>query len=135
MLSHPANQQPEDAEVAPADSQMPEEASGSQRRHLTVADLFGHFDGRFFRSWFIDGPRLLLTGRFTHREAMFIAMSAMPALLAVALITLPAYLFDSPQQNAFYHFGQYLKSENFALIPMVIGVVSSLFSFRFPHST
>jgi hypothetical protein len=135
MLSHPANHQPEDAEVAPADSQMPEEASGSQRRHLTVADVFGHFDGRFFRSWFIDGPRLLLTGRFTHREAAFIAMSALPALLAVALITLPAYLFSSPQQNAFYHFGQCLKGESFALLPMAVGVVSSLFGFRFPHST
>ena len=135
MLSHPANQQPEDAEVAPADSQMPEEASGSQRRHLTVADLFGHFDGRFFRSWFIDGPRLLLTGRFTHREAAFIAMSALPALMAVALITLPAYLFDSPQQNAFYHFGQCLKADNMSLIPMAFGVLSAFFSFRFPHST
>jgi hypothetical protein len=135
MLSHPANHQPDDAEVAPADSQMPEEASGSKRRHLTVADVFGHFDGQFFRTWFIDGPRLLLTGRFTHREAMFIAISALPALLAVALITLPALLFNSPQQNAFYHFGQCLKGENASLIPMVFGVVSSLFSFRFPHST
>lgn len=135
MLSHPANYQPEDAEVAAADSQMPEEASGNQRRHLTVADVFGHFDGRFFRSWLIDGPRLLLTGRFTHREAAFIAISALPALMAVALITLPAYLFDSPQQNAFYHFGQCLKGENMSLIPMGFGVLSSLFSFRFPHST
>ena len=135
MLSHPANYQPEDAEVAAADSQMPEEASGSQRRHLTVADVFGHFDGQYFRSWFIDGPRLLLTGKFSHREAMFIAMSALPALLALGLITLPAYLFDSPQQNAFYHFGQCLKAENTSLIPMVFGAIASLFSFRFPHST
>jgi hypothetical protein len=135
MLSHPANHQPEDAEVAAADSQMPEEASGSQRRHLTVADVFGHFDGRFFRSWFIDGPRLLLTGNFSHREATFIAMSALPALLALGLITVPAYLFDSPQQNAFYHFGQCLKGENTSLIPMAFGVLSSLFCFRFPHST
>ncbi|MEK7952092.1 hypothetical protein [Luteolibacter soli] len=134
MLSHP-NNQPENAEVAPADSQMPSLASGNQRRHLTVGDVFGHFDGRFFRSWFIDGPRLLLTGRFSHREAAFIAISALPALLALGLITLPALLFDSPQQNAFYHFGQYLKGENTAMMPMALGVISALFSFRFPHST
>jgi len=134
MLSHPANQ-PDDAEVAPADSQMPSRASGNKRRHLTVADVFGHFDGRFFRNWFIDGPRLLLTGRFTRREAAFIAMSAVPALLGVAVITLPAYLFNSPQHNAFYHFGQCLKGENFALIPMGIGALSAVFGFRFPHST
>lgn len=135
MLSHPANYQPEEAEVAPANSQMPSRASGNKRRHLTVADVFSHFDGRFFRSWFIDGPRLLLTGRFSHREAAFIAISALPALLALGCIMLPAYLFDSPQQNAFYYLGQSLKSENASLIPMAVGVISSLFSFRFPHST
>jgi hypothetical protein len=134
MLSHPANYQPEEAEVAAADSQMLDGASGSQRRHLTVADVFGHFNGQYFRSWFIDGPRLLLTGRFTQREGAFIVMSALPALLAVALITVPAYLFNSPQQNAFYHFAQCLKADNTSLIPMAFGAVASLFSFRFPHA-
>ncbi|MCW1921074.1 hypothetical protein OKA05_00815 [Luteolibacter arcticus] len=133
MLSHSANNKPEEAEVAPADSQMPE-ASGVQRRHLTVADVFGRFDRNYFRSWFIDGPRLLLTGRFTHREAAFIAISALPALLAVALITVPAYLFNTPQHNAFYHFGQFLKGENTSMIPMAFGAVASLLSFRFPHA-
>lgn len=126
MLSHPANHQPDDAEVAPADSQMPSEASGNQRRHFSVVDTF--------RNWFIEGPRLLLTGRFTHREATFIAISALPALLGLGFITLPAYLFDSPAQNAFYYFGQCLKSEDTALIPMAFGVISSVFGFRFPHS-
>jgi hypothetical protein len=127
MLSHPANHQPEDAEVAAADSQMPSQASGNYRRHFSVVDAL--------HSWFIDGPRLLLTGRFSHREAAFIAISALPALLALGFIMLPAYLFDSPQQNAFYHFGQSLKGDNTSLIPMAFGVISSLFSFRFPHST
>ncbi|HEY1120015.1 MAG TPA: hypothetical protein VGE67_00380 [Haloferula sp.] len=126
MLSHPANHQPDDAEVAPAESQMPSRASGNKRRRLSVADTF--------RSWFIDGPRLLLTGRFSHREAAFIAISAIPALLALGCIMLPAYLFDSPQQNAFYYFGQCLKGESIGLIPMIFGVISSIFGFRFPHS-
>ena len=43
--------------------------------------------------------------------------------------------FDSPQQNAFYHFGQCLKADNMSLIPMAFGVLSAFFSFRFPHST
>ncbi len=134
MLSHPANHQPEKAEVAAADSQMLDGASGSQRRHLTVADVFGHFDRQFFRSWFIDGPRLLLSGRFNHREGAFIVISALPALLAVALITVPAYVFDSPQHNVFYHFAQCLKGENISLIPMAFGAITSLFCFRFPHA-
>jgi hypothetical protein len=134
MLSHPANHQPEGAEVAAADSKMLDGASGNKRRHLTVADVFGRFDREFFRSWFIDGPRLLLTGHFSHREGAFIIISAVPALLAVALITVPAFLFDSPQHNAFYHFAQCLKGENTSLIPMAFGAITCLFSFRFPHS-
>ena len=134
MLSHPANHQPDDAEVAPAESQMPSQASGNQRRHLTVADVFGHFGGRYFHNWFIVGPRLVLTGRFSRREAAFIAVSALPALLGLAFITLPAFIFNSPDQNAFYYFGKCLEKDSAALIPMALGVVSSIFSFRFPHS-
>lgn len=134
MLSHPANHEPELAEVAAADSEM-HEASGSHRRHLSVADVFGHFDREFFRSWFIDGPWRLLTGRFSAREGVFMAISAMPALLAFALIMLPAYLFHTPEHSAFYHFGQCLRTENASLIPMALGTISSLFGLRFPHGS
>ena len=64
MLSHPANDEPKEAAVAAAPS-LPQETAGNHRRHVTVSDVLGHFDREYFRSWFIDGPRLLL-GRQPH---------------------------------------------------------------------
>jgi hypothetical protein len=134
MLSHSADEKTEVSEVAPDASEMPM-ASENQRRHLTVADVLGHFDLKFFRNWFVDGPRHLLAGRFSTREGVFMSIAAVPALLAVAFLTVPGFLFSSPEQHAFYHFAQNLQNEVASLIPAGIGALSTLFSLRFPLSS
>jgi hypothetical protein len=131
MLSHPANDPPEEAAVATATSQMPP-ASGNRRRHLTVADVLGHFDREFFRSWFIDGPKLLLQGRFSAREGAFMAVAALPAIIATLFLTLPGLVFDSPDHHAFFHFARNLQQEAVSALPLVLGALCSLFSLRFP---
>lgn len=131
MLSHPANHQPEEAAAATATSQM-RTASRNRRRHLTLADVFGHFDREFFRSWFIDGPRLILQGRFTRREGIFMAVAAAPAILATLFLTLPGLVFDSPDQQAFFHFARGIQEEAISAFPIVLGAISSLCSLRFP---
>ncbi|MCW1883251.1 hypothetical protein OKA04_00820 [Luteolibacter flavescens] len=48
---------------------------------------------------------------------------------------MPARLFNSPEQNAFYHFGQVLRDEHAPLIPIAVGALCTLLGFRFPHGS
>jgi hypothetical protein len=131
MLSHPANHQPEEASVATATSQM-RKASANRRRHLTVSDVLGHFDREFFLDWFVRGPRLVLTGRFSRRAAGFMIASALPAILATLFLTIPGLLFHTPEHHAFFHFAKTLESDGTSMLPVFLGTLSSLCSFRFP---
>jgi hypothetical protein len=136
MLSHPAHEESEETAVAAATSLLHDhESAGNRRRHLTVADVFGHFDREFFRSWFIEGPRLLFAGRFNHREGVFIALASVPAILAATFLLLPGFLFDTPEYHVFYEFARSVKEGNASLLPMAIGTLSSLFSLRVPHGS
>ena len=129
MLSHPA--QPEESAVA-ADLLEEPATRENRRRQVTVEDILSHFDGEFFRNWFIDGPRLLLKGKFSRRAAVFLTIGAMPALMGAAYVILPDVLFPTPQHNAFFHFARTVSSDVASLIPLGIGVIASLFSFRLP---
>lgn len=131
MLSHPANPEPGEPAVAAATSEM-KKSSGNRRRQMTVEDFFGQFDREFFRNWFIDGPRLLLTGKFSRRAAGFMIAGALPAIAAALFLTVPGMLFPTPQHQAFFQFGKVLNSDMASLIPVGLGVLSSIFSFRLP---
>jgi hypothetical protein len=129
MLSHPAS--PEESAVA-ADSLAEPATRENRRRPITVEDILSHFDGEFFCNWFINGPKLLLKGKFSRRAAVFLAIGAMPALLGAAYVILPDILFPTPEHNAFFQFARTVSSDVASLIPLGIGVVASLFSFRLP---
>jgi hypothetical protein len=129
MLSHPA--QPEDPAVA-AETLVEPVSRENRRRHLTVEEVLSQFDGEFFRNWFIDGPKLLLKGKFSRRAAFFLTIGALPALMGVAYILLPDVLFPTPQHNAFFHFAKVVSSDVASLIPIGIGLIATIFSFRLP---
>lgn len=133
MLSHPANHnQTEEAAVATATSLM-RKASVNRRRHsITISEILAHFDKAYFRDWFVEGPKLLLKGAFNRRAAGFIIASAMPAILTGMFLTLPGYLFPTPEHNAFFHFANFLEGELSSAIPVILGTISSIFSFRLP---
>jgi hypothetical protein len=131
MLSHSANHQPEEATVATATSRM-REASANRRRHPTVEDFFAQFDKAYFHDWFVEGPRRMLRGRFSRRAAGFMIAAATPALLAGLFLTLPGFLFNTPEHNAFFHFARIVEGESPSILPVVLGTISSIFSFRFP---
>ena len=129
MLSHPA--QHEESAVA-ADPLVVPAMRENLRRHITVEEVLSQFDGEFFRNWFIDGPKLLMKGKFSRREGVFLAIGALPALMGAAYIILPDFLFPTPQHNAFFHFARTVSHDVASLIPLGIGVLASLFSFRLP---
>ncbi|PAW67530.1 MAG: hypothetical protein B9S38_12285 [Verrucomicrobiia bacterium Tous-C4TDCM] len=133
MLSHPANQnEPEEASVATATSLM-RKASANRRRHsTTVSEVLAHFDKAYFRDWFVEGPKLLLKGCFSRRAAGFMIASATPAILTGIVLTVPGLLFDTPEHKAYFHFARILEGEAASAIPVILGTISSIFSFRLP---
>jgi hypothetical protein len=128
MLSHPAK--PEESAVA-AEASDPAKRE-NRRRQLTVEEIMPRLDGQFFHSWFIDGPRLLLKGKYSRRAAGFMIVAAVPALAAVMFLTLPALLFPTPQHNAFFYFGKGVTSDVASYVPLALGLISSIFSLRLP---
>jgi hypothetical protein len=131
MLSHPANTESEEATVATATSQMLE-ASANRRRQFTVEDLLACFDKEYFREWFVEGPRLLLAGCFSRRAAGFMIAAASPAILAALFLTVPGLLFHTPEHNQFFHFARIIESEAASALPVILGMISSICSFRLP---
>lgn len=131
MLSHPANTKSEEATVATAPSRMLE-ASANRRRQHTVKDFLALFDKEYFREWFVEGPRLLLAGCFSRRAAGFMIAAASPAILAALFLTVPGLLFHTPEQNQFFYFARIIESEATLALPVFLGVISSICSFRLP---
>ena len=99
---------------------------------MTVEDIVSHFDKEFFRKWFIDGPRLLLKGKFSRRAAGFMIAAAIPAIAATLFLTLPELLFPTPQHNAFFYFSKSVNGDITSLVPLGLGLISSIFSLRLP---
>ncbi len=64
---------------------------------------------RLARLTFISGPRLLLTSRLSAKSAALMIMLCAPALLLTAMLTVPAMLFQSPQQHAYFYFAKILQ--------------------------
>ena len=52
------------------------------------------------RLMFFSGPKVLLTSRISGTCALVMILLCSPALLFSAMLTLPALIFQSPQQNA-----------------------------------
>jgi len=123
MLSHPANQEPEEVAVATATSQL-RQSQGNRRRHGE--------EGDFFRNWFITGPKLLLKGKFTRRTAVFIGIAAIPAIAVALFLTVPGILFPTPQHNQFFHFAKVISGDTATLVPVAIGILSSICCLRLP---
>jgi hypothetical protein len=130
MLSHPVSPTPEAESVATAPSKLLETAPNRRRHSITVREFFSQFDRAYFRDWFITGPKLILKGGFSHRAAGFMIAAATPAILAALFITIPGLLFHTPEHNAYFHFAKIVEGDS--VLPVILGTISSIFSFRFP---
>jgi hypothetical protein len=60
---------------------------------------------------FISGPRVLLTSQISVKCALSMIVMCMPALIFTALLTLPALIFESPQQHAYFYFSRVLDQD------------------------
>ena len=59
---------------------------------------------------YLSDPIRLFTARFNRRSAIFMMALCVPALLITALLTLPAFLFNTPQHNEYFEFAKQLNT-------------------------
>lgn len=90
---------------------------------------------RLLRITFISGPWLLLTSRLSAKAASLMIMLCVPALLFCSLLTIPAFLFESPEQHAYYQFAKALDQDPTRWIILVITGICTLMALAIPATT
>lgn len=75
---------------------------------------------RLIKLTLISGPLLLFTTRLSNKHASIMMLLCAPALLLVFLTTVPALIFNSPEQRAYYEFATILIKDpaQFAVLPL-----------------
>ena len=80
----------------------------------------------------ISGPWQLLSSHISVKcAAMMIALCA-PSLLCCALLTLPALLFQSPQQHAYFHFAKLLNEDPLRWLALALAGCCTILSLAVP---
>ncbi len=108
-------------------------------RRLTNALNVGLFTAkgikRLLHITFISGPWLLLTSRLSAKAASLMIMLCVPALLFCALLTIPGFLFESPEQNAYYQFAKALDQDPTRWIILAVTGLCTLTALAIPATT
>ncbi|MEI6656607.1 MAG: hypothetical protein WCP45_17725 [Verrucomicrobiota bacterium] len=60
---------------------------------------------------FFCGPKVLFTSQISLKCAAAMITMCAPALFFCAILTLPALVFQSPQQNAYFYFARILNED------------------------
>jgi len=81
---------------------------------------------------FISGPKVLLTSQISMKCAAAMTLMCMPALLLCTILTLPALLFESPQQNAYYYFAKVLEQDPTRWLVLLLTGLCVLLSLALP---
>ena len=81
---------------------------------------------------FISGPKVLLTSQISVKCAAAMMLMCAPALLLCAILTLPALVFESPQQNAYFYFSKVLEQDATRWIVLFLTTLCVLLSLALP---
>lgn len=87
---------------------------------------------RIFRAIFIVGPCTLLTSGLNFKSAAMMIMLCVPALLFCGMLTIPAILFTSPQQNAYFYFAVGLNHDPIRFLGLLLACTSTLVALAVP---
>lgn len=103
----------------PAKAFREETPSSAQRGAANVALLL------------FEGSKRLFTSKISGKCAALIALLCSPSLLACSFLSLPSLIFQSPSQNAYFHFGRLVEQDPtrwwvFALATVCILLVPTL---------
>lgn len=81
---------------------------------------------------FIQGPRLLLTSRISVKCAAMMMALCMPSLLCCAILTIPAWIFQSPQQQAYFYFAKMLNEDPTRWLVLALAGLCTLLALAVP---
>jgi hypothetical protein len=83
------------------------------RSHSARRPKFGGFAllKQFLRLTFFSGPKELLTSRISLKCAILMVLMCVPALLFCAMLTIPEWVFQSPEQQVYYYFSKMLNQD------------------------
>lgn len=81
---------------------------------------------------FICGPKLLLTSRISGKCAAIMTMMCIPSLFCCFILTIPGFIFQSPQQNAYYYFSKVLNEDPARWIVLLLAGTCTLMSLAIP---
>ncbi len=87
---------------------------------------------RFLKMLFFVGPRQLLTSRISGKCAAAMIVMCTPSLLCSAILTVPALLFQSPQQHAYFYFSRGLEGDPCRWVAMVLAALCAILSLAMP---
>ena len=80
----------------------------------------------------LNGPIRLFKAQFTFRHAVCLVALSAPALLVTLLLTLPAFLFNTPQHNEYFEFAKQLDQGGDRWFAMGLSTCCSLLCFAIP---
>jgi hypothetical protein len=81
---------------------------------------------------FLSGPGRLITAQFNARNAIFMVALCLPALFMTGLLTLPAFLFNTPQHNEYFEFAKQLDQGGGRWFAMSLSACCSFLCFAIP---
>lgn len=87
---------------------------------------------RYLKLTFFSGPKVLLTSRISVKCATVMTLMCAPSLLFCSLLTLPALIFESPQQNAYYEFSTVINTDPLRWIVLLMASACALMSLAIP---
>jgi hypothetical protein len=87
---------------------------------------------RFLRSVFFQGPKQLLTSRISTKCAGFMAALCAPSLLCCSLLTIPAFLFQSPEQHAYFYFSRMLNEDPSRWLGVLLATACAILALAVP---
>ena len=87
---------------------------------------------QFLLLTFVRGPKQLLTSRISAKCAAVMVTMCSPALLFCSLLTIPAMIFQSPHQNAYFHFSQVLEHDPSRWFVLLLAGLCAIMSLAIP---
>ncbi|MEI7910029.1 MAG: hypothetical protein WCK77_10370 [Verrucomicrobiota bacterium] len=81
---------------------------------------------------FISGPAVLVTSQISVKCAAAMMVMCAPSLLFCSILTFPALVFSSPQQNAYFYFAKVLEQDPTRWVVLLLTGLCVLLSLALP---
>jgi hypothetical protein len=83
----------------------------------------------------ITGPKVLLTSRISGKCAALMMMLCTPSLLLWSILTVPALLFQSPQQHAYFYFSRLINQDPSRWLVLLLAGLCAVLALAIPGTT